>query len=97
MRLNVKLRDGFLNDTVIATVNGKEVFQKAGVQTDLSLSFADGFEIEVEDPEVELGVAVAGGPRATRKVRLAETPFVEVSKNAGDLEIRASAEEVPMM
>ncbi len=97
MRLNVKLRDGFQNDTVTATVNGKEVFRKTGVRTDLTLSFAAAFEVEVEEPTVELGVAIAGGPHATREIRVQEAPFVEVSVAEGRLEIRASAEEVPMM
>ncbi len=97
MRLNVKLRDGFQNDTVTASVNGKEVFRKAGVRTDLSLSFAEAFEIEVEGPAAELGIAVEGGPRATREIRVAETPFVEITKSAGSLELRASADEIPMM
>ena len=97
MRLNVKLRDGFQNETVAAFANGKEVFHKDGVRTDLTISLADSFEIEVEGPAVELGVAIAGGPRATRVIQVAETPFVEVTKGAGALAIRASAEEVPMM
>lgn len=96
MRLNVKLRDGFQNDTVTVTVNGKEVFRKEGVRTDFAISFAEAFEIEVEESAVELGVAVKDGPRATREIRVAETPFVEVTKGAGLL-IRASGQEVPMM
>ena len=40
MRLSVKLRDGFSNDTVTIKVNEKEVYRKSGVGTDLTISFA---------------------------------------------------------
>jgi hypothetical protein len=58
MQLSVKLRDGFKNDTVTITVNGKEVYRESGVTTNLTISFADAVEIPVQEPIVRLGVAI---------------------------------------
>jgi hypothetical protein len=97
MRLSVKLRDGFSNDTVTIKVNGKEVYRKSGVSTDLTISFADAMEVTVEQSRIKLEVTVEGGPMATKEVRVHETPFVDVWVIEGKMELRESKEEVPMV
>jgi len=97
MRLFVKLRDGFSNDTVTIKVNGKEVYHKSGVSTDLTISFADAMEVTVEQSIIKLEVTVEGGPMATKEVRVQETPFVDVWVIEGKMELRESNEEVPMV
>jgi hypothetical protein len=97
MQLSVKLRDGFKNDTVTITVNGKEVYRESGVTTNLTISFADAVEIPVQEPIVRLGVAIEGGHKATKEIPVRETPFVDVWAHTGTIEIRSSAEETPMM
>lgn len=97
MRLFVKLRDGFSNDTVTIRVNGKEVYRKSGVNTDLTISFADGMEIPVEKSLVKLEVAVEGGQTMTKDVSVGETPFVDVWIIEGKMELRESKNEVPML
>lgn len=45
--LSVGLHEGFAGDTVTVTVNGREVFDKDGVQTMLLTGHALTFEVEV--------------------------------------------------
>ena len=97
MRLFVKLRDGFSNDTVTIKVNGKEVYRKSEVSTDLTISFADAVEVPVEQSVVQLEVAVEGGQTRTKEVRVRETPFVDVWIIDGKMELRESKEEVPLL
>jgi hypothetical protein len=97
MNLTIKLRDGFANDTVTITVNGKEAYRKSGVTTNLTISFADIVEVPVQEPIVKLGVAIEGGQRATKEVHTRETPFVDVWVVEGKMVLRASAEETPML
>lgn len=95
--LSIKLRDGFSHDTVTITVNGKEVYRKSGVKTDLTISFADAVEVSVAESVVNLEVAIADGQRVAKEIRVQETPFVEVWVSEGRMELRASKEEVPML
>lgn len=97
MQLFVKLRDGFNNDTVTIRVNGKEVYRKSGVKTDLTISFADAVEVSVDTSPVELEVAVEDGPMKTKQIQVHTTPFVNVWISEGEMELRASAEDVPML
>lgn len=97
MPLMIKLRDGFRNDTVTIRVNGKEVYHKSGVSTDLTISFADAIEVPVETSSVNLEVAVAGGPTLSQVIQVQDTPFVGVWMMNGRMELRTSKEDVPMM
>jgi len=97
MSLSIKLRDGFSDDTVTIKVNGEEVYRKSGVSTDLAISFADALEAPAEQSIVQLEVAVEGGPTQTKEVRVRETPFVDVWFVEGEIELRASKDEVPML
>jgi hypothetical protein len=97
MRLFVKLRDGFSNDTVSIKVNGKEVYRKSAVSTDLTISFADAVDVPVEESVIKLEVAVEGGQMEQKEIRVQETPFVDVWIIEGKMELRESKEEVPML
>ena len=97
MRLFVKLRDGFNNNTVTVEVNEKEVYRKSGVTTNLTISFADAVEVPVEESIVKLKVGVEGGQTQTKEVRVQETPFVDVWIVGGKMELQASKEERPML
>jgi hypothetical protein len=79
MTLQIDLQDGFQNDTVIITSGSQRVYEKSGVTTDLTISRADGFEIQVSEP-VTLRVQVpTRNATAAESVNPAETPFVAVS------------------
>lgn len=97
MILHVKLRDGFSNDTVSIKVNGKEVCRKSGVRTNLTISFAGAVEVSVEEPVVKLEVAVEGGQKQEKEIRVRETPFIDVWVIEGKMELRESKDEVPML
>lgn len=97
MLLTVKLRDGFKNDTVILRVNEKEVYRKSNVSTDLSISFADALEINLEEAIIKLEVAVSGGLSQSIQVKPTETPYIEVWIVDGKMELRPSKTEVPML
>ena len=97
MQLNIKLRDGFRNDTVSMALNGTEVYRKPGVTTDLTISYADGLEAVVTDPVVSLSVAVEGGPVQQQEIHVQETPFVDVWIIDGQMKLQASHEETPML
>lgn len=97
MTLHVALRDGFRDDAVTIKVNGKEVYRKSGVTTDLTISFADSVEVPVEGGTAKLEVAVDGGQTRSEEVRVAETPFVAVRIFGGTMEFRKSKEQIPML
>ena len=97
MYLHIKLRDGFSDDTVSIKLNGKEIYLKSGIQTDLSISFADAITVPVEESNNRLEVAIKGGQRAQKEICVQETPFVEVWLIAGKMELRESKDEIPML
>lgn len=97
MQLNVKLRDGFRDATVEVTVDGKVVFDQAGVTSDLSISTAAVIEVEVGSATVVLEVKVSGGPTKALTIHVGQTPFVDVWNTDAGLDFRVSAEEVPML
>ena len=97
MGLRVKLGAGFRDDTVSIRVDGVQVFGKSGISTDLRTSRAEVVELPVDKAVVRLEVSVAGGPSASREIRPQETPFVEVRVLDGQLELRATAGDTPML
>jgi hypothetical protein len=97
MRLRVKLRDGFSGDTVSITVNGREIYRKSGVSTDLTISYADAVEIDVAEPVIKLEVSVEGGQNKAKEIRVQDTPFVDVWVIEGKMELRESRDETPML
>lgn len=97
MTLRVRLGEGFQNNTVSVRANGTQVYQRAGVTTDYSISRADGFDVPVDTPSVQLEVQLQDGPRATAAIAPAQTPFVEVRLIEGRLELQAREQEPPMM
>lgn len=97
MQLRVRLGSGFRNHAVRVRADGRQVFEQAGVSTDLRKSVAARVDVPVSGPVMRLDVSVAGGPDASLDVRPQETPFVEVRFLDGKLDMRASAEEAPML
>ena len=91
-KLHIALNDGFADDSVAISLDGREVYNKAGVKTDLRISRADG--LDTEAPEVGATVEVrARGRSATATIDPAETPYLAVNIDAeGRLEIRRSSE-----
>ena len=97
MPLHIKLRDGFQQDTVSIQVDGLTVYYGRKVQTDLSISFADAVEVPVMAAVVRVRVEVQGGPVVEQDIRVAETPFVDIRRVDGHLQLHASADEMPLL
>ena len=45
--LHIALQEGFVDDIVVITVNGTEVFQKPGVKTRFQIGLADSFDLDI--------------------------------------------------
>lgn len=77
--LHIALQDGFQQDTVIIYANGRTVYQKAGVTTNLAISLADTLELEVEKEAVRVEVVVASrDQRASITVNPGQTPYLAI-------------------
>jgi len=97
MSLRVRLGEGFQNNTVSVRINGDQVFHKAGVSTDWTISRADSVEVDTAEASVQLEVTVEGGPRAVQDIQPAQTPFVEVRLVNGELQLLPMDGEPPML
>lgn len=97
MPLHLKLRDGFQEDTVSIQVDGLTVYYGRKVQTDPSISLADAVDVPVTAAVVRVRVEVQGGPVAEQDIRVAETPFVDIRRVDGQLQLHASVDEMPML
>lgn len=56
LSLTIDLRDGFYNDTVIVTVDEKEVFRKSNVTSKTTTGFADSKTIQLNPGEHKVHV-----------------------------------------
>ena len=97
MKLRIRLRDGFRDQTVIITLDGKEIYRKSGVTTDLSISYDDAVEASTDAAPVTLAVRVENGAVASADIDPRQTPFVDVWIADGRMALRGSATEPPML
>jgi len=96
-KLQIALNDGFAGDAVAVVVDGREVYNKAGVKTDLRISRADAVEVEAPDSGATVEIRARGGS-ATIQVDASRTPYVTVDlDDDGRPRIRGSAEPTPML
>ena len=90
--LHIDLRDGFAGDPVSIRVDGREVYSKTGVKTDLRISRADGLDVEAPRPAATVEVETRGHS-ASASVDAELTPYLAVDLGPdGHPAIRASAE-----
>ena len=79
--LHIALHDGFTDDIVTIRVNGREVFRKSHVRTDLRLSRADGVDVQVDSTKALVEVAVDPGELLkSTEVDLSKTPNLAISR-----------------
>lgn len=78
--LHIALQDGFSNDTVIITVNGREIYNKAGVTTNLVISLADTVTVPIDSRAASVKIDVAS-KKLSREVALQviDTPYLGVA------------------
>lgn len=95
--LNITLGDGFADDTVAISLDGRQVYAKDHVKTDLRISRADGFETEAPERGATLEVR-ARGQSASAKVDAGREAYVAVDIDPqGKPEIRQSHEPFPYL
>lgn len=97
MTVSIRLGEGFQNDTVTVRVNGEQVYHRAGVSTDWTISRADSVDMQTDAESVALEVSVQGGPSLIQAIDPAQTPFVEVRLVSGELTFLPLGEEPPML
>jgi hypothetical protein len=84
--MHIALHDGFAGHTVAVKVDGREVYRRAGVTTDLRISRADAFDVETAAPLAEVEVTVEpGGLHAAIRLDVAATPYLAVDLKPGML------------
>jgi hypothetical protein len=91
--LHIALHDGFSGQTVRVAVDGREVYRRAGVRTDLRISRADAFDTETAGPVAEVEVTVEpGGQQAAIRLDLNITPYLAIDLKGSALRLTPSAE-----
>ena len=91
--MHIALHDGFAGHTVTIAVDGREVYRRAGVRTDLRISRADAFDVDVSGPIADVDVTVdPGGLRASARVDVAATPYLAVDLIGDAIRLTPSAE-----
>jgi hypothetical protein len=91
--LHVDLRDGFRGHSVKITIDGREVYNRSGVTTDLTISRADGFEAQSGDGTVQVHVSVdPGGIAGSTTIDSSENAYLSVSLRGSEVRFDVSAE-----
>ncbi len=84
--LHIAFQDGFSDDTVVALVNGEEVFRKTGVTTRLQVGHADSFEVTVEGGPVDIRILLPLKDLSeVIQVQVAAATYVGVSIERGKI------------
>jgi len=90
--LNLALEEGFDNDRVIVSVNGKH-FERSGVTTKLQIGLAEQFETTVADGEVSIGVELPERSiKGSYKLDAADVVYVGISVEGQTLRFRHSSQ-----
>jgi hypothetical protein len=92
--LHIALHDGFKGNAVVITVDGRGVYNKSSVTTDLSLSRADAFDTQVASNTVRIEVSVEpGSHKASAEIDVTQHPFVAVTlERDGSISFQTSDE-----
>ena len=90
--IHLHFQDGFQDDEIVVSAGSRELWRGAGISTDLRISRARVAEIEIEEPQSELRIALPKrGISTLISVDAAAAPFVGVSVGSSrELEIRFS-------
>ena len=76
-QLHIALNDGFAGDQVAVRVDGREVYRKAGVKTDLRISRADAVDTEAADGGADVEIEARGKVSRVR-IDPKATPYLGV-------------------
>ena len=92
--LHIALHDGFQGHTVTITLDGKEVYKKSSVTTNIAISRADSFDVQVASNKVRIEVSIEpGGHKGSTELDATEYPFVAItSERDGSISFQRSKE-----
>lgn len=76
--MHITLRDGFRGNHVIVAVDGKTVFDRRDVRTDLRISRADGVDAEVAGSTATVVATVDGSRSASTTVDVEANPYLAI-------------------
>src|SRR5574341_943967 len=96
--LKIGLREGFDNDEVVVRVNGREVFHRTGVTSNIVSCYAATASADIPGPSAEVEVEVPSrGLRGSTTLQVPASAYVYVTATGGLLRLRALTEDVPAM
>lgn len=96
--LHIDLRDGFKNDEVALSIDGKEAARLSNVTTNLAISYAASKDVPAPEGVCQLQIDLPNrGLSAQFEVDAAETPHITVFAHEGRLETRKFKEALPLM
>lgn len=82
LALHIALEDGFQNHTVTIELDGRQVYSRSGVTTDLRFSRADALMVKLAAVSAQLRVSVEpGGLQASVLVDVLATPYLGISRD----------------
>ena len=84
--LSIDLQEGFADDTVVVSVDGREVLRREAVRTRRTLGLAESMRVPVETLPVRLEVSLPlKGIAGATVVDPREAPHVGVSVTGGEI------------
>jgi len=96
--MHIALHDGFAGQTVTIVVDGRQVYRRSGVQTDLRISRADSIDVETQVTVATVEVsAQPGNLQASAQVDVKVTPYVAVDIVRGAIKLTPAAEPFQYM
>lgn len=91
--LHIDLQNGFRGHSAKVSVNGEEVYNHEGLTTGLTVSRADGFEVQTGDDTATVDVVIdPGGVRGSTTINTAENAYLSISLDGNQVRFGASAE-----
>jgi hypothetical protein len=92
--LHISLEEGFERDSVVATINGREVYRSGELTTRTPIGFAAAFEANVNSVPASLRIDVPSrGIDATHDLLNERKNYVGVSVVRGRIEFRESDDQ----
>jgi len=96
--LHIALQEGFRGHLVVITVDGREVYRKSFVTTNLAISRADAVDVDLGSEKARVEVATTPGGKAALDVNATESPYLSVSlEGDGKITFQKSKEPVRYM
>jgi hypothetical protein len=96
-KVTVGLRDGFNNDEVVISVNGKVVTRATGITTNPVVSFAKNIVVELPQYPSEIQIQIPSRDRSASATVGSGTAYLAVFLHGENLSVQAMKEPLPIM